>query len=67
MSFGLDPSYMSPEERLAEICELLAQGLIRLKARQSSSLFAQHSESSLDFLAHQSGHANRSIGERRDP
>jgi hypothetical protein len=32
---------MSPAERRAELCRLLALGLIRLLARQSSELSAQ--------------------------
>ncbi len=32
----LGPDRMTARERLAEICELLALGLIRLRARQSS-------------------------------
>jgi hypothetical protein len=45
-------------ERLDEIAEILALGLMRLKARKSSSLSAPGGESSLDCAAHQSGHAN---------
>jgi hypothetical protein len=46
------------EERLAEIAEILAAGLMRLKARKSSGLSTDAGESSLDCHAHQSGHAN---------
>jgi hypothetical protein len=45
-------------ERVAEIGEILALGLVRLKARQSSHLSADRGESSLASLADQSGHAN---------
>lgn len=47
------------EQRIAEIAEILALGLMRLKARQSTELSRVSGESSLDFAAHQSGHANR--------
>jgi hypothetical protein len=45
-------------EHLAEIAELLAAGLMRLRARQSSALSPDLGESSLDCPANQSGHAN---------
>jgi hypothetical protein len=54
----LSPSAMSPPERLAEIVEVLAAGVVRLRARQSSSLLAPPGESSLDCAGDQSGHAN---------
>jgi hypothetical protein len=57
MHNGIDPGRFSPAERLAEIAEILATGLIRLRARQSSHLSADCGESSLDCLAQQSGHA----------
>lgn len=57
MSLGLDPNQMSAEERLSEIAEILAQGLIRLRARQSSQVSSNHGESSLACSANQSGHA----------
>jgi hypothetical protein len=45
-------------ERLDEIAEILALGLMRLKARKSRALSAVPGESSLDWAASQSGHAN---------
>jgi hypothetical protein len=45
-------------ERIAEIGEILALGLVRLRARQSSQTLADGGESSLACVAHQSGHAN---------
>lgn len=45
----LKPELMTPEERLRELAALLACGLIRLQARQSSSLSADRGESSVDF------------------
>jgi hypothetical protein len=53
----LHPSYLSAAERLAEIADILAAGLMRLRARQSTHLSAHGGESSLDCLGHQSGHA----------
>jgi hypothetical protein len=45
-------------ERLDEVAEILALGLRRLKARQSSTLAADFGESSLDSAGEQSGPAN---------
>ncbi len=55
---ALHPDRLSPAERLAEIPEILAAGLMRLRARQSSPLSPGSGESSLDCVAHPSGHAN---------
>ncbi len=52
----LHPNHMSAAERLAEIADILAAGLMRLKARQSTPLSAHRGESSLDCVADQSGH-----------
>ena len=53
----IHPDQLSAEERIAEIGELLARGLVRLHARQSSPLSADLGESSVDFTPDQSGHA----------
>ena len=45
-------------EWIAEIGEILALGLVRLKARKSSETAIPAGESSLDCVAHQSGDAN---------
>ena len=58
------PEILSLEERLAELCQILGQGLIRLQARQSSEVFRRHGESSLAYSAKQSGHAE-TLGRRR--
>jgi hypothetical protein len=58
MSNAVAPEHMSADERLSEIAEILAAGLMRLRARQSSSLSADRGEGSLDYPGHQSGHAN---------
>jgi hypothetical protein len=55
---ALDLDRLTPAERFDEIAEILAAGLIRLRARQSSHLSPDCGESSLDCAAHQSGHAN---------
>ena len=54
---ALDPNHMSAAERLDEIGDILAAGLIRLQARKSSSFSADIGDSSLDCAAYQSGHA----------
>jgi hypothetical protein len=55
---ALRPDLMTPTERLDELAEILALGLMRLKANKSSGLSARAGESSLDYAARQSGHAN---------
>jgi hypothetical protein len=57
MHNGIDPGRLSPAERLDELADILAAGLMRLKARQSTPLSAHHGESSLDCVGHQSSHA----------
>ena len=42
--------------RIAEIAELLTAGLMRLRARKSSPIFADSKESSLHNLPAKSGH-----------
>jgi hypothetical protein len=46
----------SSTERLSEIANILAAGLMRLVARKSSPIFADTGDSSLDFSATESGH-----------
>ena len=53
----IHPGLMSAEERIAEIGELLARGLVRLRARNASPLSADRGDSFVDFPPHQSGHA----------
>jgi hypothetical protein len=48
----------SIEDRHAEIAEILAAGLMRLRARKSSELAADRGECLLDCAARQSGHAD---------
>jgi hypothetical protein len=52
----LGPSaLLSPAERLSEIAEILAAGLLRLHARKSSGLLPGEPDFSLGSLAQQSG------------
>jgi hypothetical protein len=60
---SLKPDQMTASERLDEISQILAAGLTRLRARQSSALPADFGESSLHCAAPQSGHANVLRGE----
>ena len=52
----LHPRHMTAAERLDEIADILAAGLIRLSSRKSSQISADRGESSLDFSPDQSGH-----------
>jgi len=54
----LKPEQVTAAERLVEVAEILAFGLQRLHARQSSALPGDFGESSLDCPAPQSGAAN---------
>jgi hypothetical protein len=49
---------MTAAERLSEVAQILAAGLSRLRARQSSAQSADFGESSLDCAAAQSGPAH---------
>jgi hypothetical protein len=60
---ALKPKHMTAAERLEEVGAILAGGLSRLKARQSSALPADFGESSLHCAGDQSGHANVLKGE----
>lgn len=53
------PELMEPAERLDEVADILAAGLMRLNVRKSSHLSAVAGESLLDCIAHQSSHADR--------
>jgi hypothetical protein len=54
---SIHPDRLTPAERITEIAEILAMGLMRLRARKSSPLSREHGESSLDFSPDQRGHA----------
>jgi hypothetical protein len=51
----ISPDRLSTQERLAEIASILAAGLVRLRARQSSRLSEYRGNSFVDFTANQSG------------
>jgi hypothetical protein len=57
MHNAIRPDRLSAAERLDEIADILAAGLMRLRARKSSPLSRDHGESSLDFSPNQRGHA----------
>jgi hypothetical protein len=52
------PDMLTPAERIKEIAEILAAGLMRLRSRKSSPFSGYAGESSLDCTACQSGHAD---------
>jgi hypothetical protein len=49
---------LTPSQRLSELADILAAGLMRLGARKSSEFCPDSGESSLDCPGHQSGHAD---------
>tara|TARA_R110000751_G_scaffold47137_1_gene105605 strand:- start:2416 stop:2682 length:267 start_codon:yes stop_codon:yes gene_type:complete len=54
---ALRPDRMTPEERRAELCRILASGLVRLRARDLDKSVAE-SGSTLHSPPDRSGHAN---------
>jgi hypothetical protein len=57
MTNPLHPSHMSAAQRLSEVAAILAAGVMRLRARQSTSLSGERENSCVDFTANQSGGA----------
>jgi hypothetical protein len=57
MHNAIDPRRLSATERLDEIAEILAAGLMRLRARKSTQISPDPGESSLDFSPDQRAHA----------
>jgi hypothetical protein len=51
-----DTAFSDTQSRLAEIGEILARGLVRLRARQSRPLSEDCGENSVDFSVDQRGH-----------
>jgi hypothetical protein len=51
---ALDPNLMTAAERLTEIGEILAAGLLRLRAKHAQT--GDHRDIPLDFPTHQSRH-----------
>jgi hypothetical protein len=54
---ALDPNLMTAAERLAEIGEILAAGILRLRAKTQKT--EDRRDLSLDFPAHQSRHGRK--------
>ena len=52
---AVKPDHIGADERLAEIAEILALGLIRMRGRMSSPFLPMSGEISLDCIAQQSG------------
>jgi hypothetical protein len=65
MSNGIKPDSLSATERSAEVAEILAIGLIRMRAKKSSPFLPTFGEISLDILADQSGPDPNIAGENR--
>ena len=57
MQNALDPNRMSAAERLDEIAEILAAGILRLKARESAHRPRDRGDVCLAIPARQSRHA----------
>ena len=55
----LSADMMSAAERRAELCRLLAVGLVRLRQRNIVQIYDEYGESSLHNSADQSVHATR--------
>ena len=55
----LHPRHMRPLERRAELCAILARGLIRLRMRDAIEPTDENGEFPLHNSADQSGHATR--------
>ncbi len=53
---GFDPTLMESAERLSELAEILALGLLRLRARDSVGKSRDLREFPLDFAGHPSVH-----------
>jgi len=58
------PERMTAAERLEELAQILAAGLIRMFAEQSSPLSAQQSQIVVDFSAPKSGVRSRKLRNR---
>ena len=64
MPIALHPSLMTPTERLDEIAEILAAGILRLRARLRAPQGSSGERFRVDFSLRRSGHA-RPSGQRR--
>jgi hypothetical protein len=61
---GLQPSLMTPKERLDEIAEVVAAGILRLRARLRAPRGSTREQVRVDFSPRRSGHVAPS-GQRR--
>ena len=59
MPNALDPNRMTAAERIAEIGEILAAGILRLKARQAARRPGDRGDLSLAFPANRSRHGRK--------
>ena len=57
MDNALDPNLMTASERLTEVGEILAAGLLRLRAREREA--GDHGDVSLDFPTTRSVHGRK--------
>jgi len=64
MQSPLDPTRMTPAERLDELARILAAGLRRILPEQSSSLSPPGRDSLVDFSPLKSGVARRKLRNR---
>jgi hypothetical protein len=64
MFTALHPDLMTPAERLDEIAEILAAGILRVHARQRAPQGSTREQVRVDFSPHRSSHA-RPSGQRR--
>ena len=64
MSKPLNPDLMAPEERLDEIAEILAAGILRLRAGLRAPRGSTREQVRVDFSPRRSGHVAPS-GQRR--
>jgi hypothetical protein len=64
MSKPLNPDLMTAAERLDEIAEILAAGILRVRARLRAPQGTTAEQVSVDFSPRRSGHA-RPSGQRR--
>jgi hypothetical protein len=60
----LDPDVMTPAERLDEIAEILAAGILRVRARLRAPRGSTAEQVRVDFSPRRSGHV-RPSGQRR--
>jgi hypothetical protein len=64
MAYALHPDLMTPAERLDEIAELLAAGILRVRAHLRAPRGSTAEQVRVDFSPRRSGHV-RPSGQRR--